>query len=146
MQVHLGVQAAISSEHRRQRGEHCRADKSNPQKAFLAATDAARLFHVLLHVAEGSPGSLEKDLSGAGEFYSTRCSEKELISKDLLELSYLLREWRLGKVKAQGGASKVQLLGDRYEVAQMTKLDISIHIQNIIIGTNKILDVSERRA
>ena len=39
-------------------------------------------------------------------------------------------------------ASEVQLLCHREEVAKMTKLNIAIHIQKIIIRTNKILDVS----
>jgi len=49
-------------------------------------------------------------------------------------------------VQPFGSAAKVQLLRDGDEVAKMPQLDIPIHIPNIIIRTNKILDVSFARA
>jgi hypothetical protein len=64
------------------------------------------------------------------------------MSEDLFELTDLLRQGRLGEVKAQRGASEVQLLCDRDEVAEMAKFNVSIHILKIIMRTNKILDVS----
>ena len=116
LQVHLRVKPAIASEHGRQRSQHRGSDKSHSQEAFFATTDAARLFHVLLHVAESSPCSLQKDFSGAGKFYSTRRPEEEWIAKDLFEFADLLREWRLGEVKAQRSASEVQFLSHCDEV------------------------------
>src|ERR1700738_4671539 len=52
LQVHLGIKPAIASQHCRQRSQHCGANEPYSQEALLAATDAARLVHVLLHVAE----------------------------------------------------------------------------------------------
>jgi hypothetical protein len=49
-------------------------------------------------------------------------------------------------MKAERCASEVQLLCHCHEVAEMTKLNISIHIQEIIMRTNKILDVSAGEA
>jgi hypothetical protein len=45
-------------------------------------------------------------------------------------------------MKAESRASEVQLLCHCYEVAEMTKLNVLIHIQKIIMRMNKILDVS----
>ncbi len=45
-------------------------------------------------------------------------------------------------MKPQGCTSKVQLLRHGNKVPQMSKFYISIHISNIIMRTNKILDVS----
>jgi hypothetical protein len=38
-------------------------------------------------------------------------------------------------------ASKMQLLGNRDKVTQMSQFDVPIHTQNILIQLNKILDV-----
>jgi hypothetical protein len=38
-------------------------------------------------------------------------------------------------------SSKVQLFRNRHEVSQVPQLNIAIHIQNILILPNKILDV-----
>jgi hypothetical protein len=44
-------------------------------------------------------------------------------------------------MEALGRTAKVQLFRNRNEVAQVTQLNIVIHIQNILILPNKILDV-----
>ncbi len=44
-------------------------------------------------------------------------------------------------MKAQRGAAEVKLFSNSYEVTQMAKFDLLIHIQIILIGTNKILDI-----
>jgi hypothetical protein len=51
----------------------------------------------------------------------------------------------LGKVESLRRAPKVQLLGNRDKVTQMSQLNISIHIQKILIQQNKILDVIDTR-
>jgi len=43
-------------------------------------------------------------------------------------------------------ASKMQVLGNRDKVAKMSQFDVPIHIQNILIQLNKILDVSMHRS
>jgi hypothetical protein len=63
------------------------------------------------------------------------------MAEDLFELADLLRERRLGQMETVGGAAEVELFGDRNEVTEMAQFDISIHTPEIIIGTNKILDV-----
>jgi hypothetical protein len=42
-----------------------------------------------------------------------------------------------------GCATEVQLLGDGDEIPQVPKFEITIHMPNIIIEVNKILDVME---
>ena len=44
-------------------------------------------------------------------------------------------------MEARRRTSEVQLLRDGDEVAQVPEFKVPIHIQNIIIVTNKILDV-----
>jgi hypothetical protein len=142
LEVHLGIKPAIASQHRRQRSQHRGSNESYSQEAFLAATDAARLVHVLLHVAESSPCPVQENFAGAGKSYSARRPEEEWIAKDLFEFANLLREWRLSEMKAERCTPEVQLLCHGYEVSEMAKLDIAIHIQYILMRTNKILDVS----
>src|SRR5258708_33535619 len=90
LQVHLRVKSAITSEHGRQRGQHRGPDESYSQEALFATADAACLFHVLLHVAESSPGSRQKHFSGAGKFYGTRRPDEEWIAEDPFEVACLL--------------------------------------------------------
>jgi hypothetical protein len=45
-----------------------------------------------------------------------------------------------------GGAAEVKLFGDRNEVTEMAQFDISIHTLQIIMRTNKILDISVRES
>ncbi len=42
-------------------------------------------------------------------------------------------------MKAAGSAAEMEFFGDSDEITQMAKLDI--HIQNILIDRNKILDI-----
>jgi hypothetical protein len=142
LQVHLGVKPAIASQHCRKRSQHRRSNEPHTQEALFAATNAAGLFQILLYVAESPPCPLQKHVSGAGKPYSTRRSDEEGIAKNLFKLANLLREWRLSEMKAESRASEVQLLCHCYEVAKMTKFDVAIHIREIIMRTNKILDVS----
>jgi hypothetical protein len=48
-------------------------------------------------------------------------------------------------VKAQGGATEMEFLGDGDEVSEMTQFDVGgrnlVHIHCILIQRNKILDV-----
>jgi hypothetical protein len=43
-------------------------------------------------------------------------------------------------------AAKVQLLRDGNKVTQVSQFDIPIHMQDILMQQNKILDVIDRRA
>jgi hypothetical protein len=70
-----------------------------------------------LHAAKSSPRALQKHFPGAGKFHRAGGPEKEGISENLFKLADLLRERRLGKMKTKRGASEVQLLCDRDEVA-----------------------------
>jgi hypothetical protein len=53
----------------------------------------------------------------------------------------LLGQRRLGDMEALCRTAKVQLFRNRNEIAQVPQLNIAIHIQNILILPNKILDV-----
>jgi hypothetical protein len=44
-------------------------------------------------------------------------------------------------VEPKRGAAEVEFFSDGNEIAQVAQLDRGIHMQNIIIRTNKILDV-----
>ena len=44
-----------------------------------------------------------------------------------------------------GRTAEVQFLGNRNEVAQMSQFEILIHMQNILIPLNKILDVIDQQ-
>ncbi len=44
-------------------------------------------------------------------------------------------------MQALRGTAEMQFFGDGDEVAEVTKFDIAIHIETIIIPRNKILDV-----
>ena len=44
-------------------------------------------------------------------------------------------------MEALGCTAKVQLFRNRNKVAQVPQFDIAIHMQNILIQPNKILDV-----
>ncbi len=44
-------------------------------------------------------------------------------------------------MKAQSCSAEVQLFGHGDEVAQVSQLDFLIHTSNILIETNKILDI-----
>ena len=45
-----------------------------------------------------------------------------------------------------GGATEMKLFGDCNEVTEMAQFDISIHTLEIIMRTNKILDISVRES
>jgi hypothetical protein len=141
LQMDLGEAAAVLAEHGGQRGEHGGADEPDAEEADLAAADAAGLVEVLLDVAESAAGALEEDLAGAGEADGAGGASEEGVAEDILELADLLGEGWLGEVEALGGATEVELFGDGYEVAQVAEFDVAIHIQDIIIRTNKILDI-----
>ena len=44
-------------------------------------------------------------------------------------------------MKTQSGAAKVELLSYRDEISEVPKFNFLIHTQDILIGTNKILDI-----
>src|SRR5262249_4307891 len=90
LQVHLWEEPAIAAKHGGQRCEHCRSDEPHSQEALFAATDAARLVDVFLHVAKRSSCAFQKDFSGAGKFHGTRCPKEEGIAKDVFEFADLL--------------------------------------------------------
>jgi hypothetical protein len=80
-------------------------------------------------------------LSGGGERHRARGAEEELVAEILLQLTDLLREWRLGDIQPQGGSSEMEFFRDSDKVPQVAKFDFGIHIQIILINTINILDV-----
>jgi hypothetical protein len=111
------------------------------QGAYVAPADAAGLIDVALHIAQRTARALQQGLAGSGQAYGAGGAEEEWISQQLFELAYLLGEGRLGKMEALRRASEMQFLGNRDKVTKVSQLDIAIHIQNILIQQNKILDV-----
>jgi hypothetical protein len=111
------------------------------QGANIAAPDAACLINITLHITQRTTSPLQQGLARRGEAYGAGGSGEEWVSKQILKLAYLLRQRRLGNVETLGRTAKVQLFRNRNEVAQLTQLNIAIHIQNILILPNKILDV-----
>jgi hypothetical protein len=53
------------------------------------------------------------------------------VSEELFETLDLLAEWRLRDSKTLCRLAEVKRLGDRQEVAKMTKLNLIIHISMI---------------
>src|SRR5277367_2905086 len=111
------------------------------QGAYVAPPDAAGLIDVALHIAQRTARALQQGLAGSGQAYGAGGAEEQWISQQFFKLAYLLRERRLGKMKPLRCAPKMQLLGNRNKVTQVSQLDVPIHIQKILIQLNKILDV-----
>jgi hypothetical protein len=84
---------------------------------------------------------LQVDLAGRCEADRARGAKEERVFEDAFKLAYLLGERRLSEVEFFGGAAEVQLLGNSYEVTQMTKFYPEIHTLKIIIKPNNILDM-----
>jgi hypothetical protein len=57
----------------------------------------------------------------------------------------LLGQRRLSNMEALGRSAEVQLFRNCNKVTQVPQFDIAIHIQNILILPNKILDVLNER-
>lgn len=121
--------------------EHAGADEADVEGADFAAADAAGLVDVALYGAEGTVGAFEEGFAGLGESDGAGGAGEERVAEEIFEAANLLREWGLGDVKPEGGAAEVEFLGYGDEVAEMAEFDILIHISNIIIGRNNILDV-----
>jgi hypothetical protein len=143
LKVDFGELTAVEAEHGRERREHGAADEADAQEADFSAANAAGFVEVFLDVAKGAAGAVEEDFAGAGEADGAGGSGEERVADDVFELTDLLRERWLGEVKTLGGSAEVQLFGDGYKVAEMAEFDLSIHISEIIIATNKILDISK---
>jgi hypothetical protein len=94
-----------------------------------------------LYGAEGAVGTLEEGFAGVGEGDGAGGAGEEWIAEEIFEATDLLREWWLGDVEPEGCAAEVELFGYGDEVAEMTELDVLIHISKIIIRRNNILDV-----
>jgi putative acetyltransferase len=94
---------------------------------------------VLLDAAQRPASPLEKRGPGRGEPNRTRRPRQQRAADGLLEPADRLGQWRLGHVQPRSRVTKVQLLGDGDEVAQVAKLDI--HIHRVLIEMNGILDV-----
>jgi hypothetical protein len=107
------------AKHCRQRCKHAGSDEAYAQEADFTASDATGFFEILLDVAEDTTSTLEKDLASACELDGARGAKEESVAKNLLELSNLLGERRLGEMKALRCATEVQLLGDGDKVAEM---------------------------
>ena len=91
-------------------------------------------------------GALKVDLASLREAYGTRGTDKERIPEQVFEAADLLRERRLGQMQAYSSTTEVELFRDGDEVAQVTELDVAIHMLEIIIELNKILDRWNMRA
>jgi hypothetical protein len=122
------VGLAVGAKDGGQRGEHAGADEADVKGADFSAADAARLVEVALDVAEGAAGALEQLVAGVGEGYGAGGSEEEGMAEEIFEAANLLRERRLREMEALSGAAEVKLFRDGDEVAEVTKLDVVIHI------------------
>ena len=64
------------------------------------------------------------------------------MAQHLFELANLLRKGWLAQVEPLRRASKVKFFGHGHKVAKMSEFDVFIHMPNIIIQCDKILDIS----
>lgn len=122
LEVHPGEGAAILAEHGGQRDEHAGADEAYAEEAFFATTYAAGFGEIFMYVAQRAAGTVEEDVTSAGELDCAGGADEEGIAENLFELADLLGQGRLGEMEAVRGMAKVKFLCHGDEVAEMAKL------------------------
>lgn len=141
MQLYQRISFTISAEYLRQCAQSAGPYKADMKRADLTTADAARLVDVPLDVPQCATRALKECLAGIGKADRPGGAGEEWEPKNFFELTNLLGEGRLRQVEPLRRAAKVQLFCNRDKVAQMPQFNIAIHMQNIIILLNKILDV-----
>jgi hypothetical protein len=76
MQLHSGVEAAVTVQDRGQTGKHRGADEADSQHANFAAGYAADGFQVLGDLAQSAAGAVHKGFTGGGQFDGTGRAEE----------------------------------------------------------------------
>ena len=64
------------------------------------------------------------------------------MAQHLFEFANLLRKGWLAQMEPLRCAPKVKFFGHGHKVAKMSQFDVFIHMPNIIIQSDKILDIS----
>ena len=142
MKTHARVGLTVRTKDARETREHARADKANVERTYFPAADAARFVDVTLDVAQRAMRAFKERFADGSQADGSRGSVKEWIPEHLFELANLLRERWLAQVEAMRCASEVKFFRHRDEVTKVTQFDVDIHMLNIIIEQNKILDIS----
>ena len=124
-----------------QRGKHDGTREAHGQSAFLASSQPAYHFNIVLHVRHGIPRPLFEKLSHPRQPDTPRRTIEQRVPQDSLEALDLLTQRRLGHSQFLRCLAEMQRLGDRQKVAQVTKLDILFHMNVILIQMIKILDI-----
>ena len=124
LEVHFGKLSTITAQHGRQPRKHAGSDESDSQETDFAPPYAARLLQVFIDFTQRAASMIEKGFARTGEFDGAGGSREQRVSNDLFQLADLLRQRRLRQMKAQRRATEMQLLGDSYEITEMTKLDV----------------------
>src|SRR5258707_485400 len=77
--------------------------------------------HASIDLGECLPSVLQEDATRLGEPDTPTGAHKQVSSQFRLDLFDLHAQWRLRDMQALSGPPETQLLGDRDEVAQMSK-------------------------
>jgi hypothetical protein len=134
-QQHSGKPLAIGADDAGYHGlEISGAGETDPHAAGLAASAALHRGFGMFHMIEDPARFLEQQSPTVGQLHATRQAAEQRRAQLPLELSNLLTERRLLHSKPLSRAGEVQLLGDSYEIAKMTK----IHLK-CLAGTAPIL-------
>jgi hypothetical protein len=134
-----GEQLAAEGEHdagerRGEGGKHrvgAGTGESDGEASALAAGGAPRG----VDGGEDLAPALEEHRAGRSELDAARGPVGQRFAELGLKAADLLRQRRLGDVKALGGAAEVPLLGDRDEVAEVSQLHgspVPIHIEGAV--------------
>jgi hypothetical protein len=91
---------------------------------------------------EGPSGLAEQHPAGVGERHSSTVPIEELNAEPLLQLADRARQRRLCDPEANGGASKVQFLGNGDEVPELTSLEI-VHGRSLPPDTWRVSELTE---
>jgi hypothetical protein len=97
---------------------------AHAQHARLAARDPPHTVDRLLAVGEQAASAVEQLGAGLGELDASARSHQELHAERPLETGDRLGERRLADEQPQGRAAEVELLRDRYEIAQLSEFGV----------------------
>jgi hypothetical protein len=97
----------------------CRARESDPKDAGCASSYLVDIGLKCRHIIDYLPSPVQEELPRRREVHPAGGAVEQLDSNLFFKLADLLRERRLGHVKALGRAAKVPLLSNRYEVVQL---------------------------
>jgi hypothetical protein len=142
MEVHARIGLVVSAKDSGQSCQHARSYEANVERAYFSAGDALRLVNITLDVAKRPTSALQESIACGSQAHRARRSREKWMAQHLFELANLLRKGWLAHVEPLCRAAKVKFFGHGHKVAKVSQFDVFIHMPNIIIQCDKILDIS----